>query len=327
MIPLHVSIDLGTANVLVALRRRGIIVNEPSVVAYDKNAGKVLAVGAGALDMLGKTPGHIVAMRPLRDGVIVNLSVTETMLRYFLRRAARFRRIMLTICVPSCVTPVERRAVREAAYAAGAAKVWIIEEPLAAAYGAGLDMRSLSGRMVIDIGGGTTDIAVISGESVIVSDSVKAAGSHIDEAIIRMLRREYGLIVSDRTAENLKIHLGCAVKQSFAREMEVSGSDAVDGLPKTKLVNSAVLTDAIAEPLEAIAQAAASVLARTAPELSADLCENGAVLTGGGALLEGIGEFLQNRLNIPAVPAEEPLLCAVKGLNMINTGKIDPEPR
>lgn len=320
MFHVHIGIDLGTANVLLYVQGRGIVVREPSVVALDRNAGKILAVGAQALDMLGKTPSHIVAVRPLRDGVIANYTVTETMIRHFLRQAAPLRRPTVTICVPAGVTSVERRAVREAALAAGATKAYLIEEPLAAALGAGVDMSRPGGTMVVDLGGGTTDIAVVSMGATVVSESVRVAGDRMDEAIARMLRRHHNLMVGERTAENLKIQLGSAWPIGSAREMEVRGRDLVNGLPRTVVVGSDEIREALMEPLTSILDAVHAVLERTPPELAADLLDRGIVLTGGGAQLEGLDELLGNATGVPVRVAADPITCVA-----IGTGTADPK--
>jgi len=316
----HVGIDLGTANVLLYVKGRGLVAREPSVVALDRNAGKVLAVGTTALEMLGKTPSHIVAVRPLRDGVIANYQVTLTVLRYFLRKVSRLRRPTVTLCVPAGVTSVERRAVREAAIAAGASRAWLIEEPLAAALGAGIDMTRPGGTMVVDLGGGTTDIAILSMGATVLSESIRVAGDRFDEAISRMLRRQYNLMVGERTAEALKIELGSAVPQATERRMEVSGRDLVNGLPRTVVVGSAEVREALLEPIAAILEAVRGVLERTPPELSADLLDRGIVLTGGGALLAGMDEVLRLATGVPVRVAEDPITCVALG-----TGLADPK--
>jgi len=316
---LHVGIDLGTANILLYVQGRGIVAREPSVVALDRNAGKVLAVGSEALKMLGKTPSHIVAVRPLRDGVIANYDVTLTMLRHFLRLVSKVRRPTVTICVPAGVTSVERRAVREAALAAGASRAWLIEEPVAAALGAGIDMQRPGGTMVVDLGGGTTDIAVLSMGSAVVSESVRVAGDRLDESISRMLRRSHNLMVGEQTAELLKIELGSAVPVSETRQMEVRGRDLVNGLPRTVLVGSQEVQEALSEPIGAILEAVRGVLERTPPELAADLLDQGVVLTGGGALLSGLDELLHQSTGLPVRVAEDPITCVVLG-----TGMADP---
>lgn len=322
MIPLHVGIDLGTANVLLYVKGRGLVVREPSVVALDRNAGKILAVGAKALEMLGKTPSHIVAVRPLRDGVIANYNVTETMLRHFLRQVTRLRlgRPTVTICVPAGVTSVERRAVREAALSAGAAKAFLIEEPLAAAIGAGVDMQKPGGTMVVDIGGGTTDVAVLSMGAVVVSESVRVAGDRLDDAISRMLRRQYNLMVGERTAEGLKVQLGSAWPMAEPRRMEVRGRDLVNGLPRTVLAGSDEIREALLEPVGSIVDTVKAVLERTPPELAADLLDNGIVLTGGGALLAGLDELLHRSTGVPVRVADDPITCVAVG-----TGLADPK--
>ena len=318
MLSLHVGIDLGTANVLLYVKGRGLVAREPSVVALDRNAGKVLAVGTTALEMLGKTPSHIVAVRPLRDGVIANYQVTETMLRHFLRRVSRVRKPTVTICVPAGVTSVERRAVREAALAAGASRAWLIEEPLAAALGAGIDMTRPGGTMVVDLGGGTTDIAILSMGATVLSESVRVAGDRLDEAISRMLRRQYNLMVGERTAEALKIELGSAVPQAVERRMEVSGRDLVNGLPRTVVVGSGEVREALLEPIASILEAVRGVLERTPPELSADLLDRGIELTGGGALLAGLDELLRQATGVPVRVAEDPITCVALGTGLAN---------
>lgn len=322
MIPLHVGIDLGTANVLLYVRGRGIVVREPSVVALDRNAGKILAVGAKAQEMLGKTPSHIVAVRPLRDGVIANYNVTETMLRHFLRKVSRLRlgRPTVTICVPAGVTSVERRAVREATLAAGAARAYLIEEPLAAAIGAGIDLARPGGRMVVDLGGGTTDVAVLSMGGTVVSESVRVAGDRMDDAIARLLRRTYNLMVGERTAEALKVQLGSAFPDGDPRRMEVRGRDLVDGLPRTVLASSDEIREALMEPIGAIVDTVRSVLERTPPELAADLLDHGIVLTGGGAQMAGLDRLLQQATGLPVRVADDPITCVVRG-----TGLADPK--
>ena len=319
MFSLHVGIDLGTANILLYVRGRGIVAREPSVVALDRNAGKVLAVGSEALKMLGKTPSHIVAVRPLRDGVIANYDVTLTMLRHFLRLVSKLRRPTATICVPAGVTSVERRAVREAALAAGASRAWLIEEPVAAALGAGIDMQRPGGTMVVDLGGGTTDIAVLSMGSAVVSESVRVAGDRLDESISRMLRRSHNLMVGEQTAESLKIELGSAVPVAEQRQMEVRGRDVVNGLPRTVLVGSQEVQEALSEPIGSIVEAVRGVLERTPPELAADLLDRGVVLTGGGALLAGLDELIRQATGLPVRVAEDPITCVALG-----TGMADP---
>jgi len=316
---LHVGIDLGTANILLYVQGRGIVAREPSVVALDRNAGKVLAVGSEALKMLGKTPSHIVAVRPLRDGVIANYDVTLTMLRHFLRLVSKLRRPTATICVPAGVTSVERRAVREAALAAGASRAWLIEEPVAAALGAGIDMKRPGGTMVVDLGGGTTDIAVLSMGSAVVSESVRVAGDRLDESISRMLRRSHNLMVGEQTAESLKIELGSAVPVAESRQMEVRGRDLVNGLPRTVLVGSQEVQEALSEPIGSILGAVRGVLERTPPELAADLLDQGVVLTGGGALLSGLDDLLHQATGLPVRVAEDPITCVALG-----TGMADP---
>lgn len=310
------GIDLGTASVLVYIKGRGIVLNEPSVVAIDRNNNKILAVGEEARLMLGRTPGHIVAVRPLRDGVISDYNVTEKMLRYFIDKAIGKKKIFkprMVVCVPSGVTEVEKRAVIDAANQAGARATRLIEEPIAAAIGAGLDISKASGNMVIDIGGGTSDIAVISLGGIVVSSSIKIAGDKFDEAIVRYMRKKHNVMVGERTAEELKIKVGTAYPREEEVTIEVRGRNLISGLPKTMEVTSQEMLEALAEPVAAIADAVHSVLERTPPELAADVSDRGIVMTGGGSLLYGLDKLISKRTGIPVYIAEDPISCVAMG--------------
>jgi rod shape-determining protein MreB len=314
-----IGIDLGTASVLVYIKGRGIVLQEPSVVAIDRNSNKILAVGEEARLMLGRTPGNIVAIRPLREGVISDYEVTEKMLRYFIDKAVGRRRLFkprMIVCVPSGVTEVEKRAVKDAANNAGARNTQLIEEPIAAAIGAGLDIEKASGNMVIDIGGGTADIAVISLGGIVVSTSIKVAGDKFDEAIVRYMRKKHNVMIGERTAEELKINVGTAFPREEQVKMEVRGRNLISGLPKTIEVTSSEMLEALAEPVAAIADAVHSVLERTPPELSADISDRGIVMTGGGSLLNGLDKLISKRTNIPVYIAEDAVSCVA-----IGTGK------
>lgn len=311
-----IGIDLGTASVLVYIKGKGIVLQEPSVVAIDRNTNKILAVGEEARLMLGRTPGNIVAIRPLREGVISDYEVTEKMLRYFIDKAVGRRRLFkprMIVCVPSGVTEVEKRAVKDAANNAGARNTQLIEEPIAAAIGAGLDITKASGNMVIDIGGGTSDIAVISLGGIVVSTSIKVAGDKFDEAIVRYMRKKHNVMIGERTAEELKINVGTAFPREDQVKMEVRGRNLISGLPKTIEVTSEEMLEALAEPVSAIADAVHSVLERTPPELSADISDRGIVMTGGGSLLNGLDKLISKRTNIPVYIAEDAVSCVALG--------------
>lgn len=312
------GIDLGTANVIVYISGKGVVLREPSVVAFDKNTNKILAVGSEARHMLGRTPGHIVAVRPLREGVISDYTVTEKMLKYFINKALgrRIRKPHITVCVPSGVTEVEKKAVEDATYDAGARKVRIIEEPIAAAIGAGIDISKPYGSMVVDIGGGTTDVAVISLGGAVVSTSLKIAGDNFDEALIRYMRKKHNLLIGERTAEDIKINIGTAFERPEPLEMDVKGRNLVTGLPKTVVVNSEETTEALKETTSSIVDIVHAVLEKTPPELAADIAERGIVLTGGGSMLHGLDSLIQSKTNINVVSADDPLTCVA-----IGTGK------
>lgn len=315
----EMGIDLGTASVLVYVRKKGVVLNEPSVVALDKNTDKILAVGEEARQMLGRTPGNIVAIRPLKDGVISDFEITERMLKHFIQKACGTRRIFkprVIICVPSGVTQVEKRAVIDAANQAGARKTYLIEEPVAAAIGAGLDISKPSGNMIADIGGGTTDVAVISLGGIVVNASIKIAGDKFDEAIIRYMRKKYNLLIGERTAEEMKINIGSAFESGNGKSMEVRGRNLVTGLPKTHEVFSHEMVEALEEPVAAIVDTIHSVIEKTPPELAADISNSGIVLTGGGALLHGLDMLLNQKLGTPVRVADDPISCVA-----IGTGK------
>ena len=312
----EVGIDLGTANVLVYIKGKGIVLNEPSVVAINKDTDEILAVGEEARQMLGRTPANIVAVRPLRDGVISDYDITERMLKHFIRKtcgSGRFFKPKIMVCVPSGVTEVEKRAVREAATQAGGKDVYLMEEPVAAAIGAGIDISKPDGVMVIDIGGGTTDIAVISLGGIVASTSVKIAGDKFDEAIIKYMRKEHKLYIGERTAEELKLTIGTAFPRDEVVTKECRGRDLVTGLPKSVEVTSDEMMDALEEPLHAICEAVHNVLEITPPDLAADISNSGIIITGGGALLCGIDKRIEDRTAIKVVVAEDPKSCVAVG--------------
>ena len=311
-----IGIDLGTASVLVYVKGRGIVLREPSVVAVDKKTGRMLAIGEDARKMLGRTPGTIDAIRPLRDGVISDYHVTETMLRYFLDKVVGkkfFFKPRVVVCVPSGVTEVEKRSVIEATEDAGAREVDLIEEPIAAAIGAGIDISRPYGSMVVDIGGGTTDIAVISLNNTVEKSSLKLAGDRFDEAIVRYMRKKHNLLVGDRTAEELKINIGAAFPRKETIFMEVTGRNLVSGLPKTVNVGSDEMIEALDEPVQAILEAVHDVLERTPPEISSDIFDRGIIMTGGGALLYGLDMRIQQYTRVPCFVAEDAISCVAIG--------------
>lgn len=309
------GIDLGTASILVYVKGKGIVLQEPSVVAIDKNTNKLLAVGEEARRMLGRTPGNIVAIRPLRDGVISDYEITERMLRYFINKAAgkMLLKPRIIVCVPSGVTEVEKRAVIDASNQAGAKRTFLIEEPIAAAIGANLDITQPDGHMVIDMGGGTTDIAVISLGGVVVSKSIKVAGDKFDEGIVRYMRKKHNMLIGERSAEDLKINIGTAFKREKEVYMDVRGRNLVSGLPKTIKISSEEMREALDEAVTAVADAVHSVLERTPPELAADISNKGMIMTGGGALLHGLDKLISHRTGINATIAEDAVSCVAKG--------------
>lgn len=320
------AIDLGTANTLVYLKGKGIVVSEPSVVAVQKDSmgqRKVLAVGTDAKNMLGRTPGSIVAIRPMKDGVIADFDITEEMLRYFIRKIHNRKALVrprIVICVPSGITQVEKRAVKESAESAGAREVYLIEEPMAAAIGAGLPITEASGNMIVDIGGGTTEVAVISLAGIVYAKSVRVGGDKMDEALAQHLKRKYNLLIGERTAEQIKIQIGSAYPDpptaegpAKLRTMEVKGRDLVSGIPKTLEIDDQEIREALSEPINAIVEAVRIALERTPPELAADIVDKGIVLAGGGALLRNLDQLLREETGLPVVIAEDPLSCVVLG--------------
>ena len=319
MLGSDIGIDLGTASVLVYIKGKGVVLKEPSVVAFDRDSNKIKAIGEEARLMLGRTPGNIVAVRPLRQGVISDYTVTEKMLKYFIAKAVgrqRFRKPIISVCVPSGVTEVEKKAVEDATYAAGARDVHIIEEPIAAAIGAGIDISRPCGNMIVDIGGGTTDIAVISLGGTVVSTSVKIAGDDFDDAIVRFMRKKHNLLIGERTAEDIKIKIGSAYRRPESVSMEVRGRNLVTGLPKTIAVTSEETEEALKETTSQIVEAVHSVLEKTPPELAADIADRGIVLTGGGCLLYGLEELIEEKTGITTMTAEDPMTAVA-----IGTGK------
>lgn len=322
-----IGIDLGTVNTLVYVKGKGIVIREPSVVAVDIRTDEVLAVGSLAREMIGRTPGSIVALRPLTDGVIADFNITAEMLKHFIRNAVQsnlFARPRVVICIPSGVTEVERRAVENAARQAGGGVVELIEEPMAAALGAGLPVAEATGSMVIDIGGGTTDIAVISLGDIVISRSVRKAGDALNAALLSFVKRKYNLLIGERTAEDLKISAGSAFPSSGEKPMSIKGRNLVDGLPKTVVISGAEVREAMTEPLADIVDAVKQTLSETPPELSADILDHGIMLTGGGALLRGLDKLIAQETGMPVNVAEHPLDCVAEGtgrmLDISDTG-------
>jgi rod shape-determining protein MreB len=316
------SIDLGTANTLIYVRGQGIVLNEPSVVAIRQDRGpggprSVAAVGAEAKRMLGRTPGNIVTVRPLKDGVIADFSMTEEMLKQFIRKVHRSRMFRpsprVLVCVPCGSTQVERRAIKESAESAGARDVYLIEEPMAAAIGAGIPVHEARGSMVLDIGGGTSEVAVISLNGIVYSASVRIGGDRFDEAIINYVRRNHGTLIGESTAERIKMEIGCAFTQTEVREIEISGRNLAEGVPRMFTINSNEILEALHEPLAGIVAAVRSALEQTPPELCSDVAERGIVLTGGGALLRDIDRLLMEETGLPVIVADDPLTCVVRG--------------
>ena len=310
------GIDLGTANTLVYIKGREIVTREPSVVAIQTETKQVLAVGEEAKRMIGRTPGNIVAIRPLKDGVIADFDVTQNMLKYFIKKAYNRRSIFqprVVVCVPSGVTEVEKRAVEEAAIHAGARDAYLIEEPMAAAIGAGLPVQEPTGSLVVDIGGGTTEVAVISLGGIVTSKSVRVAGDELDESIVSYIKKEYSLMIGERTAEEIKINIGTADENSEERVMDIRGRDLISGLPKTISISSKEIHEAMKEPIHSIIEAIKSTLEKTPPELASDIMELGIMLTGGGALLEGMDRLINRETGMPVNIAENPLDCVAIG--------------
>jgi rod shape-determining protein MreB len=318
-----IAIDLGTANTLVYVKGRGIVLNEPSVVAVEKASDKVVAVGKEAKAMLGRTPGEIEAIRPLKDGVIADFEITEIMLREFIERVqknrflARLVRPRIIICVPSGITEVEKRAVRDSAEHAGAREVYLVAEPIAAAIGVGLPVDKPTGNMVIDIGGGTTEIAVIALSGIVCETSVRVGGDEMDEAIVQHVKKNHNLLIGDQTAELIKMRIGSGYATDEEQQMELKGRDLIDGIPKTLVVTSSEIREALQEPITAIVEAVKVSLERTPPELAADIVDRGIVMTGGGSLLRGLDQLLREETSLPINVVEDPLSCVVLG-----TGKI-----
>lgn len=310
------GIDLGTANTLVYVRGKGIVLNEPSVVAIQKDTKTVLSVGEDAKQMIGRTPGNIVAIRPMKDGVIADFDVTQSMLKYFIRKAYSRKTLIqprVVVCVPSGVTEVEKRAVEEAALQAGAREAYLIEEPMAAAIGAGLPVSEPTGSMVVDIGGGTTEVAIISLGGIVTAKSIRVGGDELDEAIVQYIKREYSLMIGERTAEQVKITIGSAFESIKDEKMLVRGRDLVSGLPKTLEISSSEIREALREQVGQIIEAIKYTLEKTPPELAADIMELGIMLTGGGALLEGLDKLVKKETGMPVTIAENPLDCVAMG--------------
>ena len=319
MLSTDIGIDLGTASILVYVRGKGVVLKEPSVVAFDKDTNKIRAIGEEARLMIGRTPGNIVAVRPLRQGVISDYTVTEKMLKHFIRKALGKRTLKkprISVCVPSGVTEVEKKAVEDATYQVGAREVAIIEEPIAAAIGAGLDISKPSGNMIVDIGGGTTDIAVISLGGAVVSTSIKVAGDRFDEAIVRYIKKKHNVMIGERTAEELKLNIGCVYPKFQDMEMDVRGRDLITGLPKTITVYSSEMLEALEEPSMLIVDAVHNVLEKTPPELASDISDKGIYMTGGGCLIDGLDKLIQEKTGINVMIAEDSISCVA-----IGTGK------
>ncbi len=321
----EIAVDLGTANTLIYVKGQGIVLNEPSVVALERDTGAVKAVGMAAKKMLGRTPKNIEAIRPLKDGVIADFEVTEKMLRDFLERVLRKRfmpmRPKVIVCVPSGITEVEKRAVRDSAESAGAKEVYLVAEPMAAAIGVGLPVETPTGNMVIDIGGGTTEIAVIALSGIVSDISIRVGGDELDEAIVQFLKKNYNLAIGEQTAESVKIQIGSAYPQGEEREMDVKGRDIVSGIPKTVRIHSGEVREALQEPVMAIVEAVRAALERTPPELASDIVDRGIVMTGGGSLLRGLDALLREETALPINVDEDPLTCVVRG-----TGRILDDP-
>ncbi|MGG3999149.1 rod shape-determining protein [Anoxybacillus kestanbolensis] len=323
-----IGIDLGTANVLIYVKGKGIVLNEPSVVAIDQHTKRVLAVGEEARRMVGRTPGHIVAIRPLKDGVIADFEITEAMLKHFLSKLnvkGWFAKPRILICCPTNITSVERKAIKEAAEKSGGKKVYLEEEPKVAAIGAGMDIFQPSGNMVIDIGGGTTDVAVLSMGDIVTSASIKVAGDKFDQEILHYIKREYKLLIGERTAEEIKMNIATVFPNARDEAMDVRGRDLVTGLPRTITIRSGEIEKALRETVYTIVQTAKSVLERTPPELSADIIDRGIFLTGGGALLHGMDQLLAQELKVPVFIAENPMDCVAIGTGLM-LDNIDKAP-
>lgn len=313
-----IAIDLGTANVLIYIKGKGIVLREPSVVTIDKDTNKILAVGEQARRMMGRTPGNIISVRPLREGVISDYDITEKMLKYFISKVtgtgfSKLFKPRIMVCVPSGVTEVERKAVIDAAMQAGAKKVYLIEEPIAAAIGAGIDISKACGSMVIDVGGGTTDIAVISMGGTVASTSIKVAGDKFDEAIVRYMRKKHNIMIGERSAEELKMNIGTVYPRVQEVTMDVRGRNLISGLPKTLTVTSTDMLEALDEPVSEIIEAVHSILEKTPPELSSDIGDRGIVMTGGGSLLYGLDKLVQEKTGIHVIVADDAISCVALG--------------
>jgi rod shape-determining protein MreB len=320
MLSKDIGIDLGTANVLIHVKGRGVVLDEPSVVAIESDTKRVLAVGEEAFRMVGRTPGNIIAIRPLRDGVIADFEITEMMLKHFINKVGGkrwFSHPRILICAPTNITSVEQKAIREAAERSGAREVFLEEEPKAAAIGAGMDIFQPSGNMVVDIGGGTTDVAVLSMGDIVTSSSIKIAGDTFDAAIMRYVKSKYKLLIGERTSENIKVTIGTVYPSGRRESMDIRGRDMVSGLPLTITINSEEIYEALWDAVSSIVASAKSVLERTPPELSADIIDRGVILTGGGALLHGIDQLLADELKVPVLIAEDPMHCVVKGTGIM----------
>src|SRR5690625_4514734 len=315
-----IGIDLGTANVLIHIKGKGIVLNEPAVVAMDRRAGKVLEVGEAAYRMVGRTPGNIAAIRPLKDGVIADFDVTEAMLKYFINKInvkGFMSKPRMLICCPTNITKVEQKAIKEAAEKSGGKKIYLEEEPKVAAIGAGMEIFQPSGNMVVDIGGGTTDVAVLSMGDIVTAESIKMAGDKFDEEILQYVKRKYKLLIGERTAEDIKINVATVFPGSRKEEIDIRGRDMVTGLPRTITIHSDEVEEALREPISMIVQSAKTVLEKTPPELSADIIHRGVILTGGGALLHGVDQLLAEELKVPVLLAEEPMNCVAKGTGLM----------
>jgi len=331
MLRADIGIDLGTASILVYIKGQGTVLKEPSVVAIDKHTEKILAVGEEARSMLGRTPGNIVAIRPMKEGVISDYHITEKMLKYFINKAIGrplIRKPRIAICVPSNVTEVERRAVEEAAQQAGASQVFVIEEPIAAAIGAGIDIARACGSMVVDIGGGTTDVAVISLGGTVEAASIKTAGDNFDESIIRYMRKKHSLLIGERTAEDLKVNVGTAFPRPASVSMDVRGRNLITGLPKTITVTSEEMEEALNDSVTSVVEAVHMVLEKTPPELASYISDRGIVMTGGGSLLYGLNKLISQRTGINTIIAEDAVSCVAIGtgqyIEYVSAGKLNP---
>ncbi|MER2254507.1 MAG: rod shape-determining protein [Priestia megaterium] len=320
MLAKDIGIDLGTANVLIHVKGKGIVLNEPSVVAIDKNTNRVLAVGEEARRMVGRTPGNIIAIRPLKDGVIADFEITESMLKHFINKLnvkGFLSKPRILICCPTNITSVEQKAIREAAEKSGGKTIYLEEEPKVAAIGAGMDIFQPSGNMVVDIGGGTTDVAVLSMGDIVTAASIKMAGDRFDAEILQYIKQKYKLLIGERTAEEIKVKIGTVFPKARNEELDIRGRDMVSGLPRTITVYSEEVEEALRESVSVIVQASKSVLERTPPELSADIIDRGVILTGGGALLHGMDQLLAEELKVPVLIAENPMGCVAVGTGIM----------